>query len=1517
MEAVSLGEARAIHNALLHAKRFLHHDGVVRLAVTLKSRDTGGVARDPIGRQLVLCDTVQDGTIEVVAAVSDFVTRVSDGRLFYVLEVSIVDGKPLFTVEEPKPWRLPCPPPHRWMAANDARQTKPITLSSDEIDLAAEYSTFNQMKYLIVMPITKGTGQSYAQLLGATPLHCVSTAMERAEEGSDAAPEAVASRRATHFFSWSFAQQIGRYVAAYSAFVADNGLDPKTVYTWISPLSEDQYGSSDYGKEEWAGIFERRLHDIGHLVLLFSPWYDAAPLGRIWCLWELFIAATSDEVTITVQLPPQDEATLTSALLHSEISVSMLIKGISTQKAEARDPEAKAMIRAHIKEHGGHEAVDKVIRKQLESALVIESKSSAVSAASRSELRAIVLTEGQGELVRRIFYDIEEAAWRRGRWHLNVPASSGKSYIAVHLVGQWAHEGEVLYICHHIRMQQLVVKQVKLELQKNLRLDPKLELAEECVGVEGRATWVRTPTLCHATPASLTSCSVLVATIDGVIDLAVIDLLTKSPCIGFDRSTAARIASFLRGASPDLTREAVAREARRARAETNVIEHCPVLIVSSALASGGDERTDESENYAKLSGRYMRTTIEVGGATLTAWRFEGNGHEEGHFESDGVAVNDLYITQSCTSSWEDAGCLILGSLSDWVKEADAGTRDRSLLCNSSFVESGVCLLAPGEASTTDYNTSSVFLALERGSQVAMSLGGLVISAPHTGRGDAKSTDDACSLRGEPSDRWGDYARLVCTCLFDSKWRGRFRGGIAVDEGHLVCGREARANVAGQHRLPAAAVRNMIECWADPGGLAENLGRLVVLGDENQLNVNPHDARAIIAFDSEDEDSEDEDSGEFDAERTPDADVEERALHAAWPIAPPVYPRGCILPDSLSSAVNLLLQTNLRNSHTVRDSAAMLYHEFKRDGTLQPLHASSAYGRELQAIDVVQSRWSGARLRIDDEEEGEGEWRWANAVHASAEDYAVGVATALVELRAELCGSVGGTLPIPELAMDRPMIAVLTPYDNEEWGGTRPEQDEFNGESDEKFGERLAQWNPATRGTFRDRLRAATIREVQALEKESPSANDFAFMLADGVAPPWLVWETAENFVGLDIPLVIMAGFDPMGKRNNDAIASASWGNYEQNRRNPLAYMAMTRATYGTVIVEPHAVRFARHYRIRATSSGAFVAETTATEEKDYSGGSPKKMTLPLAAADPACSSVAGMTVIVDQYDGRTRLFSNSVRLNGQGLTYFPLQLVDPLRVGTLRAINLVCNSIAALPDSILRLTALEKLNLQQNNITELPPEFGELLGLVELNLSANRLTTLPDTMSSLAPKLKMLDLGHNYFAGTLPTVIGTLTGLEALDLNNNELSELIPSMSALTELKSLLISANKLRAVPEEIASMTRLAELHINGNALRELPTWIGTLTELKVLSLDENQLTTLPVSISKLTGLRELSLSSNKLSELPKEIVALMNLRNLDLRGNEATFYDTPWIQEWVDTLVHGDCIKTGDVSCDDGEW
>ena len=244
--------------ALTEAPRFfLPSEGTTRLGISLAPHGDGAEE----GKKLVLDPTPAANEIAVAAGFGDFVdVTTADGTKYIALQVTHVevdDEGLLFSVEAPKPWHVPNPPPTSADATQLPAESPLLQLRTGELTLAMEWATFDSVKTLVVLPITRGSGLSYARLLGAPRRGCVSTAAHKGNVAELCA--AFAARFATHFLSWSFAQQWARAVAGFGAFIADNGLDPDACYGWISPLSQDQHVISDFTNAKWATIFERRL----------------------------------------------------------------------------------------------------------------------------------------------------------------------------------------------------------------------------------------------------------------------------------------------------------------------------------------------------------------------------------------------------------------------------------------------------------------------------------------------------------------------------------------------------------------------------------------------------------------------------------------------------------------------------------------------------------------------------------------------------------------------------------------------------------------------------------------------------------------------------------------------------------------------------------------------------------------------------------------------------------------------------------------------------------------------------------------------------------------------------------------------------------------------------------------------------------------------------------------------------------------------------------------------------------
>lgn len=111
------------------------------------------------------------------------------------------------------------------------------------------------------------------------------------------------------------------------------------------------------------------------------------------------------------------------------------------------------------------------------------------------------------------------------------------------------------------------------------------------------------------------------------------------------------------------------------------------------------------------------------------------------------------------------------------------------------------------------------------------------------------------------------------------------------------------------------------------------------------------------------------------------------------------------------------------------------------------------------------------------------------------------------------------------------------------------------------------------------------------------------------------------------------------------------------------------------------------------------------------------------------------------------------------------------------------------------------------------------------------------------------------------------------------------------------LSGQSLAKLPQYVLDMTGLEVLDISNNNLTgALPSEIGRLTNLRVLDASGNQMTGVPAEVGKLRNLRTLDLSNNRLTGLPLELGQLSNLETLDLSGNDIAKQDLDAIRKSI---------------------
>lgn len=188
-----------------------------------------------------------------------------------------------------------------------------------------------------------------------------------------------------------------------------------------------------------------------------------------------------------------------------------------------------------------------------------------------------------------------------------------------------------------------------------------------------------------------------------------------------------------------------------------------------------------------------------------------------------------------------------------------------------------------------------------------------------------------------------------------------------------------------------------------------------------------------------------------------------------------------------------------------------------------------------------------------------------------------------------------------------------------------------------------------------------------------------------------------------------------------------------------------------------------------------------------------------------------------------------------------------------------------------------ELDLSHKGLTTLPGVIGTLTSLKTLCLEDNALTTLPESFGKLV-SLKHVTFCRNKL-GELPKSFSQLVSLEKVSFCSNKLVKLDESISRLTSLRLLNVNNNNLKCIPC-FRDVSAFEELNLSNNQLKRFPPAIPSL---HVLHVGNNQLTRLPAEMEMFKSLRYLDMSENRLRSLPDEIGNLGSLETLKLAGNE----------------------------------
>jgi len=195
--------------------------------------------------------------------------------------------------------------------------------------------------------------------------------------------------------------------------------------------------------------------------------------------------------------------------------------------------------------------------------------------------------------------------------------------------------------------------------------------------------------------------------------------------------------------------------------------------------------------------------------------------------------------------------------------------------------------------------------------------------------------------------------------------------------------------------------------------------------------------------------------------------------------------------------------------------------------------------------------------------------------------------------------------------------------------------------------------------------------------------------------------------------------------------------------------------------------------------------------------------------------------------------TGALNFTDKGLEKFPAELVQV--APSLRNLDVSSNKISSLPVNMATFKILKSLNISKNRIVEIPQQFASLVKLEMLNLSFNNIKIVPQSFSCLK-NLKEIDLSHN----SITEFPSSLAGLKQLNLIN--------------------LTKNKITEVPEEVQGI-EATEINLNENQISSIHPSIAACPRLKTLRLEENclSLNAIPSQLLIDSGVSLLSLDGN----------------------------------------------------------